>query len=657
MPLQTPNFKLRTRVAIFFLFVFAAIGAAKTKMDVQVGYDDKLTTLGRWVPVFVTLSDPVTRNVELAIEVPGDAMSAMAVRQSIAIGPGAQTFVVYVPENVSANAIRVRCADRQSGKLLANFPDSPDDVIGYSGTTGSLILTSGQSVVLRGFRDGNNDRSLFVADTPARRLPDSPIGYDSVTCLVLIGPSLTQMTADQQNAIVTWLKLGGRLIYWPGNDPLPKDSPLIRALPCAVGEPEAKGLSPNALKKIGLSDRFANLSVRQLSPTGRGWTMPFFPYDSGLHSVMGWVGAGKVVVLPSDPSVLQFDQGPNAFWNRYLDPMFEGDDVVRRYTYQDPASEAAKSSLDLIGEIPGTGSFGFGYIALMLSLLALVVGPVDYFVLKRLGKPAWTWATTLGWIVLVTSGALFAGHMLRSGELHFHTLQVLEQVDDQVLMREDLALIYAPQSREHRMTTPELAWWQPIADVSMYQRNASLTPVNFHQSRVGNTPESMWIDVWSYRFLRGVRFDPQPAIVKATIRQRDAMPNHVDITLQNLGKHSLQRVKLVMPSGMGLKEPLSLSPGQTLELKDPPMIWAVDQDVKDGIVSISSDTQLLKIHPRLPSPSDIDKSKDPARRSDAALIYGEIVLPESDLSIDPANAKTLHRAFFRAVVPAEGFDQ
>src|SRR3712207_8616828 len=48
--------------------------------------------------------------------------------------------------------------------------------------------------------------------------------------------------------------------------------------------------------------------------------------------------------------------------------------------------------------------------------------------LKKLGRQPWTWVTTGGWVALINLGAIYAGHVFKSGELHYRTVELVDQI-------------------------------------------------------------------------------------------------------------------------------------------------------------------------------------------------------------------------------------
>ena len=60
-----------------------------------------------------------------------------------------------------------------------------------------------------------------VGFVPEDRLPAAAVGYDGLDLLVLNRPDVSAMSADQRRALADWVRGGGSLLVWPGDDPLP----------------------------------------------------------------------------------------------------------------------------------------------------------------------------------------------------------------------------------------------------------------------------------------------------------------------------------------------------------------------------------------------------------------------------------------------------
>ncbi|MCU1464051.1 MAG: hypothetical protein JWO37_4126, partial [Acidimicrobiales bacterium] len=164
------------------------------------------------------------------------------------------------------------------------------------------------------------------------------------------------------------------------------------------------------------------------------------------------------------------------------------------------------------------GKFGFKYVAGVLLGMMMLVGPIDWFLLKKMGRQPWTWVTTLGWIGLITTGALFMGSLFRSGDLHLRTLRVIEQVDDAVVAKTDVVGIYSPRTTEYMLTTPPGSWWEPIStDQYSYGSRGMMQAVPFRQDGRDNRPEEMTINVWNLRFLTGETVEKSEPVLGADL--------------------------------------------------------------------------------------------------------------------------------------------
>ncbi len=234
---------------------------------------------------------------------------------------------------------------------------------------------------------------------------------------------------------------------------------------------------------------------------------------------------------------------------------------------------ASGSIEDFLGNVPGAGKFGFSYVALVLLGMMVVVGPVDWFVLRKLGRQPWTWATTTGWIVLVTVGALFIGHIFKSGKLHYGTLRVIDQAGGATVGETSLTGIYSPRTTSYHLDaapadvpapeaggaaptaashTPPPGWWSVVSTEEYSSGRGIANDMAFHQTDAGNAPEDMYINVWNLRFLREESTHTGPAMIDATLTctpaGSDGRP-HLSGTVRNLTGKPLTNVHIRVKEG------------------------------------------------------------------------------------------------------------
>ncbi len=198
------------------------------------------------------------------------------------------------------------------------------------------------------------------------------------------------------------------------------------------------------------------------------------------------------------------------------------------------AQSAAIARLqDYLGTVPGAGRFGFSYVAMVLLGMMVIVGPVDWLVLRKLGRQPWTWVTTSGWIALITLGAVYIGNVVKSGDLHYRSIRLTDQIDGETVGDTALTCIYSPRTTDYHLdnalhaadtapATPDAdradaqgsaeppvdrfdpppGWWRTPMSNDFYSRNSLKNDIAFHQTFDQNAPMKMLINVWNVRFLQ-----------------------------------------------------------------------------------------------------------------------------------------------------------
>ncbi len=530
---------------MILLLLLAMPAAAQLKMEVESGYDGRYRA-GRWSPVFITVQNDRPINAVVELRVPTASESVINISQRIGIGPEKQTYIIYAPLSLLYDPLRVTLLHADSMSILADYPDRDVTVVDRGNDqVGFLMLTTGRSAAAKNLQFKDVGGSTLSVYQKQNQLPITPMGYDAVDVLLLNNPDWSAISADQQAAIVSWVRAGGVLMIQPGAESVPDETPIASLLPGKLGPLQTVELGADTLNQSSLPERFKMLGVRPVSPVPEA---SFFTLLNDQVKVQyRAVGLGRIGILPIDVSSLQFNDGQvyQKFWRELITKMtgLREKKLGEYYHYgQNPSQVAALTGLERIGQIPNTGAFGFSYIAVTMIALMLIVGPIDFFVLKKIGRQPWTWATTIGWIGLITTGALYAGHLMRSGDLHFRTLALYDQVDDKLVASEEIALVYAPKSANYAVKSDPHTWWQPVPSGSLYSRGDNiLLPIDTHQDYRGNQPMPLWIDIWNFKFLRGSRYLDQPPVMKADLKLAG---NVITGTITNLSQQTLKDVEI-----------------------------------------------------------------------------------------------------------------
>src|SRR5262249_9538565 len=98
------------------------------------------------------------------------------------------------------------------------------------------------------------------------------------------------------------------------------------------------------------------------------------------------------------------------------------------------------------------------WLLLLLIVYLVVIGPLDQFWLKRIGRPMLTWITFPCYVVLFSLLIYFIGYKLRAGESEWnelHIVDVLSHGDRAELRGCTFASIYSPSNQRYNLESAQ----------------------------------------------------------------------------------------------------------------------------------------------------------------------------------------------------------
>lgn len=392
-------------------------------------------------------------------------------------------------------------------KLVATVPQElilprPPEVLMPHET---LILSMGQprgleSVTdLPGFRSGNQpatgltglEESLVITRMDPRlgRLPGRWYGYDITRTIVLdtADPEvLKSLEGMRGQPLVEWVRRGGHLVLSVGaNWQQLRDSvlaPILPGLPAGQEAlPSLEGLdafagSSKQITPPSVDPRKVMVTkIEEVKPRG-GKALAVM---SGLPLVVrGPCGFGRVTLIGVDTSQRLFSDWPDRglFWARAIDLRTQRADAssvtvpmgggrFNRMGISDLAT-LLRASLE---QFPGVRLVPFGWVAFFIFLYILLIGPGDYFFLKKiLKRMELTWITFPTIVVAVSLIAYYAAYVFKGSELLINQVEVVDvdQVDG-IGRGMTWASLFSPQNRDYTMR---------ILPLPIDQRSASAEP-------------------------------------------------------------------------------------------------------------------------------------------------------------------------------------
>lgn len=283
---------------------------------------------------------------------------------------------------------------------------------------------------------------LILATTPASAEADiQPAGGSTSGAPVVAG-----LKASQWEAIGLWVQHGGLAVISLGEfaSRMPKDAALGKLLPGAVVD-SLSNVSTSSLEAATATNiQLAPISAARLTDV-RG-QIELTMLDSLGKRFPWWVrythGKGTLHYIGSDldQPVLREWKDRRLVWDKVLASFWS-----REERNDAPSAERNVSGTtylgydDLVGQLratldyfPTARIFSFGTIALILSLLLIVIGPVDYWIsVHWLRRPQTSWY--LGGIVLLATSAalIWTERVSRPKEVLLNSAQVVDFLPEQ----------------------------------------------------------------------------------------------------------------------------------------------------------------------------------------------------------------------------------
>jgi hypothetical protein len=462
--------------------------------NMRVGFDASMALkspnafkIGTWTPVWVQLRGGSERySGIMEVSVADDDGTPTIFSMPVEVGPNqSQRFTAYARPGSRQPEFTVRLLDQQGRRVggasqETAMPQPPESIMPDE----SLILTMGRPqgvetiAELPGFKaaSGRPARGTSVEivtariDAQAGSMPGRWYGYDAARAIVVdTGDRETVASLDalRGQPLVDWVERGGHLIVAVGaNWQAVRDSVLAPILP-GLPSGQEKVASLEAL------DTFAG-SNKSITPPGTRPTMitkleevderrgTVLSVMSGLPLVVrGTHGFGRVTLIALDVDQKPFSDwvDRSLFWVRAIELRRpRGDQTAggpnmgggSRF-YQYGASDMSTQLRVALEQFPGVKLIPFGWVAFFIFLYILLIGPGDYFFLKKvLKRMELTWITFPTIVVTVSLVAYYAAYILKGNDLLVNKVDVVDIDQTAGLGRGNTWLsLFSPQNRDY----------------------------------------------------------------------------------------------------------------------------------------------------------------------------------------------------------------
>jgi hypothetical protein len=521
------------------------------RLQAEVGFDN-LYKRGHWTPVRITVanSGPDVEGL-LVLDYPaGSGGDQIRYQAPLSLpGQSRKTVTLYVGPDGYSTIWTVQLF--AGGELLAQARVQPRSL---NPEQTLYAVAGGTPIDLTVLEEINRDATVATIDLDD--LPAAAPAWESLDLLVLNDLDTGALTPDRRTALERWVAAGGHLVVAGGPNWRLTAAGVADLLPVRItGDVTAYGLS--ALDALAAATVGTGpFLVAQASLTDG---IALIDQDGLPLLARRQVGLGRVDWLALDLSLapLRDWAGNRPLWERVL-PAADLRPPWARTTINIWAARQGLRSLPALALPSALEMVGF-FLA-----YTLVVGPLNYFVLKRLGRRELAWVTIPGVIVLFSALAYLTGFQLRGGDLIFNRLSLVygaagaEQAHARTLIG-----VYSPRRDAYDLTLSEGVFARPLVTDNTGGLS-SVSAATVEQS--GRFAlRHVQIDVAGLRAFRAEAAIPSPPIA-STLAITVADPPRLRGTLTNQGDFTLQDASLLV--GENLIEVGDLAPGATVRVDE-----------------------------------------------------------------------------------------
>ena len=516
-------------------------------LNIQAGYDGAYR-LGDWFPVVVTVANdgPDVRGVlEWRFSGRDDEPTF---QRSIDLPRGSRkrvTIDVFAHDLVRSGQLRLL----DGGTVLAE-QETPVEAIDQSRfligvvSDDPALLNSLNSLNLP-FSAGASVRHIAL-----ETLPERSVALRGVNALFLHDVDTSALTPSQRDALALWVQLGGQLIVGGGSSGQRTAAGLAELLPVDVNSEIAQGdLAP--LGQIA-SVEPPTPSAAALSQARPREGAAGLPANQAL--LYRWArGAGAVTFATFDLAGLRGWTGEPDLWGRLLAPL----EVLA------PGLDARQRRLNLLQSTLRLPSLGLPSAwALLVFLIGyiLVIGPINYLVLRRLRRLEWAWLTVPGAVLLFAGGLYVVGFGLRGGQSQLSQIAIVQGSEGQARgFATAFVGLFSPQRASYTLLFPSDTL---VSEARTWNDLTNETSVA-NEIDTGMEVPNVLVDVGSIR-----TFMSEGAVDVTASIQSDIHTSAGQVTgqIRNTGSQPLEDVLIVR--GSSFQQVGTLAPGasQTVEL-------------------------------------------------------------------------------------------
>jgi len=371
---------------------------------------------GEWLPVWVTLENSgADLDAEVRVRVAGTmGFTTYAVQVPLPTGSRKRVPVYVLPNNFSRQ-LEVQVVDRD-GRILMAQKTATSPTVNITLLIGLIAGQRGALSLISGTNAEGITRSTMLIDVPLTDLPERAEALASFDWLVLNDIDTSSLTPGQKTALEAWVGQGGKLVIGGGAGARRTASGLPESLlPLVPRGEEQVAYLPGLTVMGGNPVRVPGPFLISTGDLSIGRTLA---EQDGVPLVRErTVGSGYVDWVALDLSSSPFDAwtGTMAFWAQLV--LVHSAYPTSLPADMSPRQMRADQMSYTLSNLPSLSLPSVRGLGALLCVYILLVGPVNYLVLRWRRRLHWAWVTVPAITILFSGVAFGLGYALRGTDL------------------------------------------------------------------------------------------------------------------------------------------------------------------------------------------------------------------------------------------------
>ncbi|MEW6724652.1 MAG: hypothetical protein AB1331_07035 [Bacillota bacterium] len=388
------------QIAAVIVIALALLGLAglagaepAVSLKVEVGYEGR-AKITHWMPVWVTATNNGTNDMagELRVVVPNSEGTASSRYTTPVVLPAGTTkeFRMNVPFHQFGRWLDVelfsggRVVAAERGQLSGmSLADLLVGVLGTDSATGGFLSNLKVKAQM--------GRGIQVVRLDSKLFPETASLMKAFDLVMLNDYDPGQLSQGQLATLSAWVQAGGTLVVGGGDHA----ASTIGRLPAGLRPLDPDGTRTLAgLSALGnyagaaIRDQRVVATVGQLAPETKALAS-----QNGVPVLaVRRAGQGQIIYFATDLAMepLRSWDGNEKLWNRLLteETGILSDAYLRRLEQHQPWVLVKALSDLAVFQLPPVRA-----LAVLVIIYLLLIGPVNYWVLRRLDRREWSWAT------------------------------------------------------------------------------------------------------------------------------------------------------------------------------------------------------------------------------------------------------------------------